>query len=93
MSKFVGIEVLPFAEAIRRNAKMYVGPVDSPDVLNLLIQEALCLSLDEVASGRCTQISVTVGDDHRVIVRDNGPGIDMTIDRSIWRAIRGQPVY
>jgi DNA gyrase subunit B len=76
----VEIEILPGLESVRRNADMYVGPVNSPGVLNVLIQEAICLSLDDVAEGKCTRISISISDDHSVSIRDNGPGISMTLD-------------
>lgn len=71
--------VVTGVEHVRRNPAMYVGPVPSPAVVNTLVQEAMCLAVDEAACGHCTEISVTVDPSGQVTVRDNGPGLSMEI--------------
>ncbi len=71
------IEVLEGLEAVRRNVAMWVGPPDGAGIMNVLVQEALCMALDDAASGKCTQICVSVSDSHRVTVRHDGPGLPM----------------
>ncbi len=72
------IKVLSTQEAIRRRPEMYVGKLDDPALLNRLIQEALCLAIDEAVSGYCAQVRVSVSPDCSVTVRHNGRGLSMT---------------
>jgi DNA gyrase subunit B len=67
-------------EHVRRQAAMYVGPLPNPGVLNRLIEDALCLSADEAACGRCTEIAVAVHPSGIVTIRDNGPGLQVEPD-------------
>jgi DNA gyrase/topoisomerase IV subunit B len=71
------IQVLPASLHIRRRPQIYVGPLPNPGVINRLIEEALCLSVDEAACGHCTEIAVAVHPSGHVTVRDNGPGLPM----------------
>ena len=72
------IEVLEGLEAIRQRPAMYVGQLDDPALFNRLIQEAMCLAIDEILSSNGSQIKVSVFADGSVCVRDNGRGISMT---------------
>jgi DNA gyrase subunit B len=56
---------------------MYVGTLPNPAVLNRLVEESLCLSVDEAVCGNCTEIVVAVHPSGDVTIRDNGPGIPM----------------
>jgi DNA gyrase subunit B len=69
------IQVLSGNEAIRRRPSMYIGPLDDPTLLNRLIQEALCVAVDEAVSGYCTEIHVEVHPGGQARVRDNGRGL------------------
>jgi DNA gyrase subunit B len=69
------IEVLPGWTAIRKRAEMYVGPLDSPETLNHLIEQVLCGSLDEAISGKCSKIEITLGKNEVITVEDDGPGM------------------
>lgn len=71
------IQILKSSEAIRNRPEMYVGPLPNPSLLNRLVEDTLCLAIDEAASGRCTEITVTVATDSVVTVRDNGPGVSL----------------
>lgn len=74
------IRVLSNAEAIRMRPEMYVGPLSDPHILNRLVEEALCLTVDEATCGRCTELAVSVGSRGFVTIRDNGPGFSMEPD-------------
>jgi DNA gyrase subunit B len=71
------IQVLRHGEHIRLRPQIYVGPLPNPGVINRLVEEALCLSLDEAACGQCTEIVVAVHPSGVVTIRDNGPGLPM----------------
>lgn len=45
------------AQAIRARPTTYVGPLPNPAILNRLVEEALCLSVDEAHSGNCSEMS------------------------------------
>lgn len=76
-----GIDVLESAEAVRKRPEMYVGPLPDPAVVNRLVQEVLCLSVDEALCGRCTEITVAVDSAGVITIRDNGPGLPMEPNR------------
>jgi DNA gyrase/topoisomerase IV subunit B len=71
------IQVLEDGEPVRKRPEMYVGPLPDPAVVNRLVQEVLCLSIDEALCGRCTEIAVAVDSAGVITVRDNGPGLPM----------------
>jgi DNA gyrase/topoisomerase IV subunit B len=71
------IQVLRAGEHIRKRPQMYVGPLPNPAVINRLVEEALCLSVDEAICGNCTEIAIAVHPSGVVTVRDNGPGLPM----------------
>jgi len=62
---------------IRLRPSMYVGPLPNPAVATRLVQESLCLSVDEAVCGRCTEIAVAVDPSGVFTIRDNGPGLSM----------------
>ncbi len=68
---------MPVGEHIRKRPELYVGPLPNPGVLNRLVEESLCLSVDEAACGNCTEIAVAFDRSGAVTIRDNGPGLPM----------------
>ncbi|MBF0186406.1 MAG: DNA topoisomerase IV subunit B [Magnetococcales bacterium] len=68
------IEVLEGLEGVRRRPGMYVGGTDVR-ALHHLVAEILDNAMDEVVAGHADRISVTVGDDGTMEIRDNGRGI------------------
>jgi DNA gyrase subunit B len=68
-------------EAVRRRPEMYVGPLDSDEAMNRLVEQVLCGSLDEAVSGRCSRIAVVLHDDGTVTVEDDGAGMSMERDK------------
>lgn len=74
-----GIEVLQGMDAIRRRPQVYVGPLDAPLLPNILLREALCCARDEALQGKCRQVSVTLLDRGIATVRDDGPGLPLTL--------------
>lgn len=68
------IEVLSGLEAVRRRPAMYVGPLDDPTVANRLLQEMLCVALDDAASGLCRRLQVRIAFDGVAEIADDGPG-------------------
>jgi len=71
------IQVLREGEHIRKRPQLYVGPLPNPAILNRLVEESLCLSVDEAVYGNCTEIAVAVHPSGVVTIRDNGPGLPM----------------
>jgi DNA gyrase subunit B len=74
--KFAGedIEVLSSIEAIRRRPAMYVGPLDDPTVANRLLQEMLCVAIDDATVGSCHRLQVRISYDGVADIADDGPG-------------------
>jgi DNA gyrase subunit B len=57
---------------------MYIGSTDQRG-LHHLVYEIVYNSVDEAMAGSCTEILVTIQDDHAVKVEDNGRGIPVEI--------------
>lgn len=68
------IQVLKGLEAVRRRPGMYIGGTDERG-FHLLVLEIIFNSVDEAIAGWADRVEVTLLDDGRVRVEDNGRGI------------------
>ena len=68
------IEVLEGLEPVRKRPGMYIGGVEL-DSLHHLAEEVIANSMDEIVAGYGNYIEVTLDDQNRLTVKDNGRGI------------------
>lgn len=61
-------------EHVRKRPRLYFGGVDR-SALHLLIWEVLGTAVEAALAGLCDRMSVSLHNDYRVIVHDNGPGL------------------
>ena len=53
---------------------MYVGALDDPTVPNHLLQEMLCVAIDDATVGSCHRLQVRIAYDGVADIADDGPG-------------------
>jgi DNA gyrase subunit B len=71
-----GVDIQPLRglEAVRHRPAMYIGDVGIPG-LHQLFKNIFGNAIDEVITGRCDQITVTLHPNGSLTVQDNGEGI------------------
>ncbi len=72
------IQLLEDIDAVRKRPGMYIGST-GPDGLLQLIYEVVDNAIDEALVGCCDEIHITIHEDLRITVRDNGRGIPVGV--------------
>lgn len=79
------IQVLEGLEGVRRRPGMYIGGTDLKG-LHQLVNEVVDNSVDEALQGACDSILITIEEDGRVTVEDNGRGIPVETHPKVGRS-------
>jgi DNA gyrase subunit B len=75
------IEVIRGLEIVRRRPEMYVGkPLEDWLIANRLLQEALCLAINDGVGGTCHKVQITLGANGSAEIEDDGPGWSLEKD-------------
>jgi len=71
------INSLSATDGIRDRPAMYLSEFGQPHALNSLLQECLCISLDNAIEGCATEMRITLHNEGSITIWDNGPPLPL----------------
>jgi len=81
------IQHVDTATGIRLRLEHYVGPPSSPETVNTLLTESVCLALDNVAAGESSNVAISLHEDGSASVLEDSPGIRVDKHKELIESI------
>lgn len=71
---------LTAVQLIRARPEMFIGKTTDVTTLSCMLEQCLCVALDQAIGGTCSRLDIAVDHDNRVVISDDGPGFPLQKD-------------